>query len=216
MADIIKVTFLDGTEYCYKSPVNTVLAVLRKIGEEKFPSISLMRGKNRIVSQSYSPEIKKYIREIIPGWYYFNQSDTREKTSQLININRQFDIDMKIEVGNFKGEANPRIEGTTKHKNRLVVTMPNGDVIDHESYRQVFVDCIYKLGPRKVSAASVNINVSKNRDLFSTTNSDGNRFKLDETLYVEMPYTSKDAMKYLKIIGSSLRVNLRIEFTHVE
>lgn len=60
MADIIKVTFLDGTEYCYKSPVNTVLAVLRKIGEEKFPSISLMRGKNRIVSQSYSPEIKKY------------------------------------------------------------------------------------------------------------------------------------------------------------
>ena len=31
MADIIKVTFSDGTEYCYKSPVNTFLAVLRKI-----------------------------------------------------------------------------------------------------------------------------------------------------------------------------------------
>ena len=66
MPDIIKVTFLDGTEYCYKSPVNTVLAVLRKIGEEKFPDISLMRGKNRVVSQSYCKKKKKYIREIIP------------------------------------------------------------------------------------------------------------------------------------------------------
>lgn len=212
MPDIIKVTFLDGTEYCYKSPVNTVLAVLRKIGEEKFPDISLMRGKNRVVSQSYCPEVKKYIREIIPGWYYFNQSDTREKTNQLININRQFNIGMKIEVGKFKGEADPRIEGATQHKNRLVVIMPNGDIIDYESYRQVFVDCIYRLGPRKVSIASVDITVSKNRDLFSTTNGNGNRFKLDETLYVEMPYTAKEAMKYLKIISSRLRVNLTIEY----
>ena len=90
--------------------------------------------------------------------------------------------------------------------------MPNGDIIDHESYRQVFVDCIYRLGPRKVSIASVDITVSKNRDLFSTTNGNGNRFKLDETLYVEMPYTAKEAMKYLKIISSRLRVNLTIEY----
>lgn len=211
MADIIKVTFPDGTEYCYKSPVNTVLAVLRKIGVERFPAITLMRGKNRVVSQLNNSETKQYVREIIPGWYYFNQSDTREKTNQLININNQFNIGMKIEVGKFKGEADPRIEGATRRKNRLVVIMPDGAVIDHDSYRQVFVDCIYRLGPRKVSAASVNIIVSKYRDLFSTTNNDGNRFKLDETLYVELPYTAKEAMKYLKIISSRLKVSLNIQ-----
>lgn len=70
MADIIKVTFPDGTEYCYKSPVNTVLAVLRKIGVERFPAITLMRGKNRVVSQLNNSEIKQYVREIIPGWYH--------------------------------------------------------------------------------------------------------------------------------------------------
>ena len=209
MQELIKVTFLDGTELCYKSPVNTVVAVLRKIGEDKFPQITLMRGNNLVVSQSYCPKMKSYIKEIIPGWYYFNQSDTREKTNQLININRQFNLGMKIEVGMFKGTANPKNPGTSRNKNRIVVTMPNGDIIDHESYRQVFVDCIYRLGPRRVSSLA-NLIVSKNRDLFSATNPNGNRFQLDETLFLEIPTTALKAMKTLKIIGLRLKENINI------
>lgn len=211
MADIIKVTFPDGTEFCYKSPVNTVIAVLRKIGEEKFSKITFMRGDNRIVSQSYNPRLKNYIKEIIPGWYYFNQTDTREKTNQLININNQFNLGMKIEVGIFKGTANPSIPGATRPKNRLVVTMPDGEVIDHESYREVFADCIYKLGPRRVSSKA-NIELSRNQDLFSASNPYGNRFQLDETLYLLIPYTAKEAMKILRIIALRLNEKLSVEY----
>lgn len=211
MADIIKVTFPDGTEFCYKSPVNTVIAVLRKIGKDRFSEISLMRGDNRVVSQSYNPKLKNYTKEIIPGWYYFNQTDTREKTNQLINLNRQFDLGIKIEVGTFKGSSDPSIPGTTRSKNRLVVTMPNGEVINHESYRQVFADCIYKLGPRRVSSQA-NIELSKNQDLFSATNMTGSRFQLDETLYMQIPYTAKEAMKILKIIAIRLNEKINVEY----
>ena len=116
---------------------------------------------------------------------------------------------MKIEVGAFKGIADPRLPGATRPKNRLVVTMPNGEVIDHESYRQVFADCIYKLGPRRVSAKA-NIELSKNQDLFSASDSEGNRFKLDETLYILIPSTTKDAMKILRIIAIRLNEKIRV------
>lgn len=211
MEEIIKVTFIDGTEFCYKSPVNTVIAVLRKIGKERFPEITFMRGKNRVVSQSYNPKLKRYIKEIVPGWYYFNQTDTREKTNQLINLNSQFNLDMKVEVGMFKGTADPNKPGTTRHKNRLVVTMPNGDVIDHESYRQVFADCIYRLGPRRVSNKA-NIEISKNQDLFSATNPNGNRFQLDETLYMLIPFTAREAMKILNLIALRLKEEIKVEY----
>lgn len=211
MADIIKVTFPDGTEFCYKSPVNTVISVLKRIGKERFPEINFMQGENRVVSRDYNPKLKNYLKEITDGWYYFNQNDTRGKTNQLINLNNQFNLGMKIEVGAFKGTTDPSIPGTTRSKNRIVVTMPDGKVINHESYRQVLADCIYRLGPRRVSAKA-NIQLSKKQDLFSATNLAGNRFQLDETLYMLMPHTAKDAMKVLKIIASRLNERISVEY----
>lgn len=211
MADIIKVTFPDGLEFCYKSPVNTVIAVLKKLGKERFPEIKFMLGSNRVVSQVYNPKLKNYLKEITDGWYYFNQNDTKGKTNQLINLNNQFNLGMKIEVGPFKGTADPCIPGVTRTKNRLIVKMPNGEVIDHESYRQVFADCIYRLGPRRVSAKA-NIELSKNQDLFSAFDSTGNRFKLDETLYMLIPYTAKEAMKILRIIALRLNEKISVDY----
>lgn len=211
MADKIKVTFPDGSEFCYKSPVNTVIAVLRKLGKERYPEINFTLGSRRVVSKVYEPKLKSYLKEITDGWYYFNQNDTKGKTNQLINLNKQFNLGMTIEVGAFKGVADPSIPGSTRSKNRLVVTMPNGEVIDHESYRQVFADCIYKLGPRRVSAKA-NIKLSKNQDLFSASDTEGSRFQLDEMLYMLMPYTAKEAMTILKIIAKRLNENISVEY----
>lgn len=211
MADIIKVTFPDGTEFCYKSPVNTVIAVLRKLGKERYPEINFTLGSRRVVSQVYEPKLKSYLKEITDGWYYFNQNDTKGKTNQLINLNNQFNLGMTIEVGAFKGAADPSIPGSTRSKNRLVVTMPDGEIIDHESYRDVFADCIYKLGPRRVSAKA-NIELSKNQDLFSASDLGGSRFQLDETLYMLIPYTAKQAMKILRIIAIRLNEKISVEY----
>ena len=152
MADLIRVTFPGEDAICYKSPVNTVIEVLRKIGVERFGEITMSIRKRPLVSQEIYPELKKYTKEVIPGWYYINQSDTREKTSQLINISRLLNLNLAVEVGsNFTANADPKIPGATRPKNKLVVTMPDGEVIDYESYRDVFMACIDKLGPRRVS-----------------------------------------------------------------
>lgn len=208
MANLIKVTFPDNEEICFKSPVNTVIAVLQKIGIERFPEITMLIRKRPLVSQEIFPELKRYAKEIVPGWYYITQSDTREKTAQLININRMLNLGLKIEVSSdFKGSPDPKIEGTTRPKNKLIVTMPDGDVIEYESYKDVFMACIDKLGPRIVMQRA-NLDLAKNRPLITVTNVDGNRLKIGDFMYLTIPYTAKEAKKVLDFIGKRLGVNL--------
>lgn len=210
MYPIIKVTFPDGTEFCYKKPVNTVIAVLKKIGKDNFSEIGFTLGNRRVVTQDYNPRLRGYLKEITDGWYYFNQNDTKGKTNQLINLNNQFNLDMKIEVGPFNGTPDPTQSRSCRPKNRLVVTMSDGTVIDHESFRQVFADCIYRLGPRRVSAKA-NIQLTKKQDLFAATDSLGNRFQLDETLYMLIPSTAKEAMTVLGMIAKRLNEKISVE-----
>lgn len=209
MAELIKVTFPDGKEICYKYPVYTVIEVLRKIGVERFSEISLQIRRRPLVSQEIFPELKNYTKEIIPSWYYITQSDTREKTSQLININRELNLNLKIEVGSeFKGTSRPRIEGRKRPKNRLIVTLPNGEVLDYGSYRDVFTACIDKLGPYRVSRVA-NIDLARDRPLITTTNPDGNRLRIEEHMYLALPYTALATKRTLDLIGRRLGVDLK-------
>ena len=211
MADLIRVTFPGEDAICYKSPVNTVIEVLRKIGEERFGEITMSIRKRPLVSKEIYPELQKYTKEIIPGWYYINQSDTREKTSQLINISRLLNLNLTVEVGTrFTANADPKIPGATRPKNKLLVTMPDGEVIDYESYKDVFMACIDKLGPRRVSNRA-NIDLSANCSLLTVTNTTGNRRKIGDYLYLAIPFTAKEAKKILEIIGKRLDENIKVE-----
>lgn len=204
MADLIKVTFPDGEQICYKSPINTMIQVLIKIGVNRFPEITLENAKRPLVSQEIYPELKYYTREIVPGWYYINRTDTREKTAQLININRLLDLGLKIEVGeDLKAQSNPKIGRASKQKNRLRVTMANGEILDYDTYCDVFMACIDKLGPRLVSSKA-NFDLNGNCPLLTTTNTTGKRRKVAESLYLALPNTVKDACKMLRLITSRL------------
>lgn len=208
MANLIKVTFPDSEEICYKSPVNTVIAVLQKIGVERFSKITMLIRKRPLVSQKIYPELKKYTKEIVPGWYYITQSDTREKTSQLININRMLNLGLKIEVSNnFTGTPDPKIEGATRPKKKLIVSLPDGDIIDYYSYKDVFMACIDKLGPHRIMYRA-NLDLAKNRPLITVTDIDGNRLKIGDFMYLTIPYTATEAKKVLDLIGKRLGINL--------
>lgn len=211
MADLIKVTFSDGEEICFKRPVNTVVATLQKIGADRFPEITMTIRRRPLVSQEIYPELKKFIKEVVPGWYYITQSDTREKTSQLLNIDRMLNLGLKIEVSSdFKGAPNPKIEGVTKRKSRLIVTLPDEEVIDYDSYKDVFTACIDKIGPSRVMH-NANFGLSKNRPLITVTNIDGKRIKVGDFMYLTIPDTVKDAKKTLDLVGKRLNINLITE-----
>ena len=217
MADLIKVTFPDGNQVCYSNPVNTVIEVLKWIGESRFHEITLENGGKPLVSQEIYPHLKKYQKEIIPGWYYTNRTDTREKTSQLININRTLGLNLVIQTSDeFRGSKNPPIACSSRPKNCLKVTLPDGEVIDYEGYKDVFMACIDKLGPRLISSKA-NFDLSSKCPLLTTTNTTGNRLKVADSLYLAIPFTAKEAAKILNLIAIRLQISdkMKIEVNRV-
>lgn len=207
---LIKVTWPDGEEICYKSSIYTVLKTLEKIGESRLGEITLETGKHPLVSQEIFSDLKECTREIIPGWYYIDKGSTGDRHNQLININRELNLGLKIEVSDkFKGKSNPS-ERQRRPKNRLVVTLPDGHIVDYESFQDVFMACIDKLGARKISSKA-NIHMNGNRQLLTVTNVEGNRRRIDETLYLAIPYCVKDAAVLLRLIAQRLGVNMDIE-----
>lgn len=205
MALRIKVTFPDGTVICRRNGVDTILDVLRKIGPGRFPEITLEMRKRPLVSQEKYPEFPgNYTKEICPGWYYLNQSDTRTRQAQLINIDKLLNLGLLIEVGeNLETSVETAKRGGTRSKTKLVVTMPDGEILDDNSYRDVFVKCIERLGARKVSSRA-NFDLNKFCPLFTATDASGKRVKLDESLYVAIPTATKETAKILHLIGLRL------------
>ncbi|MCM1164167.1 MAG: hypothetical protein NC339_07970 [Muribaculaceae bacterium] len=214
MPKLIKVTFPDGEEICFRFPIDTVIAVLRKIGPSRFPEITLKTGEHRFVSREIVPELKKYTKDICDGWYYINRTDTREKTLQLISINNQLNLDLKIELGEFEAVRNPIRRRGAQPQHRLIVTMHDGEVIDYESYRDVFATVIDIFGPRRVSARA-NIDLNRNQSLLTTTNNDGNRLKIADHLYLAMPNTARSAGTWLELIAKRLGENINVEIRPV-
>lgn len=210
MAEIIKVTFPDGEQICYNHPVDTMLKVLLKIGCENFPQITLETAGQRFVTKSFGAKVKKYAREIIDGWYYINRTDTREKALQLINISRALNLDLIIEVGNFEPLLISRSVKHTKPKNKLQVTMSDGEIIDYDGFSDVLMACIDRLGPRKVSHYA-NFDLSSKCPLFETTNTTGKRLKVAESLYMAIPQSARDTAKLLHVIACRLKENIKIE-----
>ena len=150
----------------------TVLDVLRKIGSHRFCEINQYVQNQRLVSFGmHCGYDSRYIKEVCKGWYYLNQSDADTKYIQLQSINRELNLNLHIEIGeNFMAKSNPKTLRTTSRKHKLKVTMADGEVIDYDGPGDVFMACIDKLGPRKVSGKA-NIEVQGSALLTSTTTS---------------------------------------------
>lgn len=204
MAEVIRVTLPDGKEICYRSPLHTFVEVLKWIGEERFEDIPVKINGRPIVSHDTYP-IKNYTIEILPGWHFIKQADTRERYLKLLAINNGMNLGMKIEIGDFKADKNPSLNKCCRPKSLLRVTMPNGECIDYDSYRDVFMTVIDKLGPRSVSAKA-NFDWSSNQPLFTATNPDGIRVKVADSLFLALPQTVKQAATMLKLIAKRLGI----------
>lgn len=213
----LKVSFPDSTTFCYRSPKHTVLAALAKIGSDRFHEIKLEIRKHPLVSQEIYPELKNYTDEICPNWYYISQTDTDEKFAQLLQINKQLNLNLTIECNeDLKPSPNPKKQEqrSKRPKHRLVVTMPDGELVDYDSYRDVFMTVIDKLGPRTVSSKA-NFDLNSNQPLLTVTNPDGTRRKVAESLYLALPQTAKQAAKILYHIAIRLGIvqSMKIDVT---
>ena len=58
----LRVTFPDGKAFCMLHPKDTLIAVLKEIGSDRFGEITLERNKRPLLAKDVFPELKNYMR----------------------------------------------------------------------------------------------------------------------------------------------------------
>lgn len=208
----LKVTFPDGKTFCMLHPKDTVIAVLKEIGSQRFGEINLERNKRPLIAREIFPELKNYMREVCDGWYLNCQSDTDEKFLQLSLINKALNLNLSIEKGDFSDiytTKSPKAANKSKRpKSRLRVTLEDGAVIEEDACANVLIELIRRLGVNEVAARHISW---AREDLITTTNTNGRRVEIGDMRWLILPNNLKDAMKLIKILASNLRVKIEVE-----
>ena len=73
---ILRVSFSDGTIYCYKSATLTFIEALRKLGADKVAALNMEWRHNSLCSKEQIPGYEQYMKPLDNGWFVNTQSDT--------------------------------------------------------------------------------------------------------------------------------------------
>lgn len=144
---LLRVTFPNGKVICYNNATSTMIAVLNEIGEDLFSSIKLEMCHLPLLSQEIYPKYQKDMKPICEGWYLNAQSNSDTKFLQLMSINDQLHLGLKIELGaGFDTVEDPGKEKRTRSRDKLLVKMPDGEYIANNSALETFLEVVWNLG----------------------------------------------------------------------
>lgn len=144
---LLRVTFPNGRVICYNNTTSTMIAVLNEIGEDLFSSIKLEMCHLPLLSKGIYPKYQKDMKPICEGWYLNAQSNSDTKFLQLMSINDQLHLGLKIELGaGFDTVEDPGKEKRTRSRDKLLVKMPDGEYIANNSALETFLEVVWKLG----------------------------------------------------------------------
>ena len=85
-----------------------MIDVLKEIGSQRFPEITLEMARYPLLSQEDNPKFKGYMKPVCDGWFLNTQSNTDTKYIQVKAISTLLGVNLKIEIGSdFETEDNP-------------------------------------------------------------------------------------------------------------
>lgn len=203
----IKVTFPDGESFCFKNAVDTFIATLKKIGSASFPLIKLERNHRPILTTEPYKDLEKYMKPVCDGWFVNTQNDTHEKVLLLKSISDILNIGLIVEHGTDL-KVTDKVERTpgTRPKTKLIVTFPDGAIIEDENFINVFRQVIYEIGVYNIGEKIV----WKGKPLVTTTNIDGRRSQLGPHHWYVEPQSAKETEYILKKIVIQLHKDIKI------
>lgn len=205
---LLKVTFPNGKSICYKNVTTTMIDVLKEIGEDRFPEITLEMCHLPLVSQEIYPRYKEWMKPICDGWYLNTQSNTETKFLQLRSINDSMDLGLIVEIGeDLEAESAPKGEKKSRTKDKLLVKMPDGEFIANENSADTFLEVIWQLGLSEIARREI---LYSGHSLISSYKSLNNQVQVDSNKWVIMPTTTKERAKVLRVIALHLRVNIEV------
>lgn len=204
----LRVTFPNGEVICYNNATSTMIATLKRIGEENFPQINLEMCHLPLVSREVYPMYKAYMKPICEGWYLNTQSNSDTKFMQLKVINDQLNCGLKIEIGSdFETRKDPDREKKSKSMDKLLIKMPNGEYIANDSALETFLETVWQLGVDDIMKKDLSWG---GNPLITRTKLANNQVQVGSDRWIIVPGGLKDKVKLLRVIGAMLRIKLEI------
>lgn len=198
----IKVTFVDGTEFCDANATTTMIQAIEKIGIERVAALGMEVCHIPLVAQEVNQKYASWIKPMSNGWHLMAQSDTKQKYMQLKSIMKQISTEAIVELGDFdaiSATSHARKGDTRKKKAKISVTLPDGTVIQGENPLQTYVMTINFIGLERIKKTNLKIGGSPITTPHKKYNG---QVKLDSGEWLTIPVTVKDKYKILRVISS--------------
>lgn len=206
----IKVTFPDASSICYKNPIDTMLAVLKRIDTEQLKEIKLESKGRRLITNEVSPEDEKYKEEIGNGWWYINKFvNADNKFLQLKEIDRTLGLGLDIEIGTELAVSDIKEkEKKKKSKQKLLISLPNDYILYGDSSVEVFRKFVKYAGPEEIARKNLEF---RGQPLISTSNTNGKRYELAPYRWLLEPKSTKEAADMVFLISRFINLTCKIE-----
>ncbi len=205
---LLRVTFSDGKELCYKSATMTFVDALKMIAPERFHDVKLENCHLPLISQELYPRFKKWMKPIGEGWYVNTQSDSDQKYMQLVSIKQQLGLDWKIEVGSVFTPSEDKVPQRKKREaQKLKVKFPDGTCICDANPVDTFMHTIEKIGVETLMRKGAQYS---GKPLITPTKQYNGQIEIGDKLWLVIPPQTKDKLKTLKIISATMRLDLEI------
>ncbi|WP_300914834.1 hypothetical protein [Bacteroides acidifaciens] len=204
----LRVTFNDGTVYCYKNATVTFIESLRKIGIDKLKDINLEIGHLPLISQECHERYKEYMKPLDNGWYVNTQSDTSQKYIQLTSIKNSLGLDYTVEIGSdFETSSVKGFAKSRKKTDCLLVQFPDGNYIGGKSPKDTYLQAIQQIGPELIFHKELMI---LGKEIVTRYKKYPNQVEAGNGIWVTIPSQTKDKIKVLEGVSSKLKIPLKI------
>ena len=205
---LIRVTFPNGKEICYKSATDTMVATLQELGDDIISEIKMELCHLPLLSKEVYPKYKEWMKPVCDGWYINTQSNSDSKFLQLKAINEQLTLGLTIELGDdFEAQENPNKEKRSKSRDKLLVRFPNGQYFANNSTLDTFLEVVWEIGIDEIKRKELSWG---GNPLVTSSKMFNNQVQVDEQRWILVPNTTKDKIKLLRVIGAMFHLKMEI------
>ena len=181
--------------------------ISHKRSKKKHLRVTFEDGKS-ICYTSTTMTFMEYQKELVRGWYVMTQSDSEQKYRQLLAIKELLSLDIKVELGeDFETDKVKMFQKSKRSRGALLVKFPDGEYIGGENPIDTYKETILKIGIDELKRRRIELG---GKPLIASTDVTKAYTEIEPSVWIATPSTTKEKVKYLKIIGSFMRIPLEV------
>ena len=208
---ILRVSFIDGTVYCYKNATITFTEAVRKIGADRVAGLNIEWRHNALCSKEPIPGYEQYMKPLDNGWLINTQSDTSEKYLIIKSIISKLGVDCTVELG--EDFETSKTKGFIKKRQRvggLLIHFADGEFVGGDSPKDSYIQAITKIGLDTICYKGFE---DHGQELVTRYNKYKGQIQSGDK-WITIPRQTKDKISALKRI--SLKLNLGLKITVID